>query len=95
MGPGSRSRLVDISATVERKIEALLCHRSQVGDGAEGIADWVRQWTAEVGRPEGFAHAESFDVLAQGPGFHAGEQDEVEFDVPEAPLDPRSAPAKE
>jgi LmbE family N-acetylglucosaminyl deacetylase len=91
-GPAGGSRVVDISSTVDRKIEALRCHRSQVGERADEIADWVREWTAKRGKDLGYAHAESFRVISQGPGFHAGEQEEVDFDVPEAPLDPRSAP---
>jgi LmbE family N-acetylglucosaminyl deacetylase len=36
MGPGSKPVAVDISATVDKKIEALLCHRSQLGDPEPG-----------------------------------------------------------
>lgn len=95
MGPGLSPVVSDISSTVDRKIEALLCHASQVGERADEIAAWVREWTAEVGAAGGHDHAESFRVISEGPGFHAGEQDEVEFDLPGAPLDPRSAPARE
>ncbi|MGI8774825.1 MAG: PIG-L deacetylase family protein [Actinomycetota bacterium] len=95
MGPGLSPVLSDISSTIERKIEALLCHASQVGERPDEIAMWVREWTAEVGATGGRDHAESFRVISQGPGFHAGEQDEVEFDLPDAPLDPRSAPPRE
>lgn len=91
-GPGGGPRIVDVSSTIDRKIESLLCHKSQVGDRGEDITTWVREWTAERGKGSGYAHAESFRVISQGPGFHAGEQDEVDFDVPTAPLDPRSAP---
>ena len=90
-GPGLRPRVVDISETIDRKIEALLCHRSQVGEHADEIADFVRVYTAEAGDTAGFAYAESFTVIAQGPGFHAGEQDDVELsDLASAPSDPRS-----
>jgi LmbE family N-acetylglucosaminyl deacetylase len=91
MGPAGGSTVVNISATIDRKIDALLCHKSQVGEGADEIGGWVREWTAEVGKSIGYAHAESFRVIAQGPGFHAGEQDDVDFDVAVAPIDPRSA----
>ena len=90
-GPGLRAHVVDISKTMDRKIEALMSHRSQVGDDAEEIAGWVRRATAEAGATQGYAFAESFDVIAQGPGFHAGEQDEVDSDLAEAPTDPRSS----
>ncbi len=51
---------VDISGTIDRKIEALLCHRSQVGPEA---GEWVREWAAERGRAHGCAYAEVFRVL--------------------------------
>lgn len=51
---------VDISDTMERKIAALLCHKSQIGP--ETIA-WVRQRFAEVGQDEGYAFAEAFRVM--------------------------------
>lgn len=93
MGPAGGPHVVDISRTIERKVQALLCHRSQVGDHASMIEEWVRTSAAEAGEPHGHAHAETFRVIGQGPGFHAGEQEEVDLDVPLAPLDPRSAPA--
>ena len=89
-GPGLRPHVVDISETIDRKIDALLCHRSQVGDDAEEISKWMRRATAEAGEASGYAHAESFDVLGRGPGFHAGEQEDDIGDLPQAPLDPRS-----
>lgn len=51
---------VDITATLDRKIAALLCHRSQVDEGA---AKWVRQWAEEAGVKAGCAHAEAFRVM--------------------------------
>jgi len=51
---------VDISGTLDRKIEALRCHKSQLdpGDGA-----WVRQWAAETGKAAGIEYAEAFQVM--------------------------------
>jgi LmbE family N-acetylglucosaminyl deacetylase len=51
---------VDISGTLERKIEALRCHKSQLdpGDGA-----WIRQWAAETGKAGGLEFAEAFRVM--------------------------------
>ncbi len=90
-GPGTRARAVDISSTIDRKIEALMCHQSQVGGNAEEIAGFVRRFTAEAGKASGYDYAETFTVLGQGPGFHAGEQDEVDFgDMAEAPKDFRA-----
>lgn len=91
-GPGLKPHVVDISETIERKIEALRCHASQVGEHAEEIADFVRVYSAEAGKAAGYGYAESFKVIAQGPGFHAGEQDDVDLgDLAEAPIDPRSS----
>ncbi|MDQ3941316.1 MAG: PIG-L family deacetylase [Actinomycetota bacterium] len=92
MGPGLRPRLVDITPTIDRKIEALLCHQSQVGDDAEQVAGFVRDFSAELGRAAGVDYAESFRVISRGPGFHEGEQDEdIDFgDLELAPPDPRA-----
>lgn len=51
---------VDISGTIERKIEALRCHKSQVdpGDG-----QWIRGWAAEAGKAAGMPYAEAFRVM--------------------------------
>ena len=92
MGPGEKPHAVDISATIERKIEALMCHRTQVGDNADEISSWMRRYCAEAGARHGFDYAETFQVISEGPGFHAGEQDEtVDLgDAIETPRDPRS-----
>ncbi|GIL14488.1 MAG: GlcNAc-PI de-N-acetylase [Chloroflexota bacterium] len=52
--------VVDVSATIERKVEALLCHRSQVGPE---VADMVRKWAAEEGQKHGYTFAETFRVI--------------------------------
>jgi LmbE family N-acetylglucosaminyl deacetylase len=93
MGPGDRPHAEDISSTLDRKIEALLCHQSQVGEDAERIATWMRERFAEVGQAAGYGAAETFQVIGQGPGFHA---DEVEEDVDMAtpPVDPAAAPVR-
>jgi LmbE family N-acetylglucosaminyl deacetylase len=51
---------IDISSTLERKIEALRCHKSQIdpGDG-----QWVREWAAETGKAREIAYAEAFRVM--------------------------------
>ncbi|MBE2184339.1 MAG: PIG-L family deacetylase [Anaerolineae bacterium] len=51
---------VDISAVWDRKIKALLAHRSQVG--AE-VADMVRRWDERTGKEVGVALGESFRVM--------------------------------
>jgi LmbE family N-acetylglucosaminyl deacetylase len=51
---------VDISSTLERKIEALRCHKTQLdpGDGK-----WIRDWAAESGKAGNLAFAEGFRVM--------------------------------
>jgi LmbE family N-acetylglucosaminyl deacetylase len=63
--PGA-DRAVDVTDTFDRKIAALLCHRSQIGDGGEELAERVRQWlsagAAAAGLPPGRL-VESFRVV--------------------------------
>jgi LmbE family N-acetylglucosaminyl deacetylase len=51
---------VDITATFERKVAALLCHASQVGEDA---VDFVRGWNVESGKAAGCELAEGFRVM--------------------------------
>lgn len=51
--------LVDISDTIEDKIDALKCHKSQVGEALE-LADRIKQRAAMIGEPFGVKYAESF-----------------------------------
>lgn len=91
MGPGAKPVIVDISDYIDRKIEALMCHASQVGDDAERIGGFVRSFTAELGKAHGYAHAESFQVISQGPGFHDEDvPDDMEVDLARPATDLRS-----
>lgn len=56
---------VDISTTVETKIEALKKHVSQMGDWDP--TERIREWSAETGRDKGLAHAEAFRVITLVP----------------------------
>jgi LmbE family N-acetylglucosaminyl deacetylase len=51
---------IDISSTLERKIEALRCHKSQLdpGDG-----QWIRDWATEIGKAGNLEYAEAFRVM--------------------------------
>ena len=54
------NEFVDITATQERKMEALRCHQSQIkGQDLE----FVRKWDAEAGKAAGYVYAESFWVM--------------------------------
>ena len=54
---------VDISDTIDLKIKALACHASQFKDFA-GVEKRVRERGAELGKPKGYACAETFDLIA-------------------------------
>jgi LmbE family N-acetylglucosaminyl deacetylase len=53
---------VDVSDTIERKLEAFGCHRSQFPD-FPAVAARVRDRCAALGRPYGYAYAETFDQI--------------------------------
>jgi LmbE family N-acetylglucosaminyl deacetylase len=65
---------LDISEVMDRKVEALLCHRSQVGEEA---AEWMRKRNAEMGKQIGCAYAEAVRVLRRA--------DEGDADSDDAP----------
>ncbi len=54
----------DIGTTLDRKVEALRCHRTQVGDDLDLVGEVVRRRAASAGAEAGLAHAESFRVLS-------------------------------
>ncbi|MEY2478497.1 MAG: hypothetical protein QOG87_3812 [Actinomycetota bacterium] len=54
---------VDISETVERKAQALLCHESQIDETAEWLRTVVRERAEEAGRQAGVACAEGFRLF--------------------------------
>lgn len=57
---------VDISATVDVKAEALLCHQTQLGETGEWLRTAVRERAEEAGRAAGVGYAEGFRRLALG-----------------------------
>lgn len=58
---GTQNTVVDVSSTIERKITALLAHKSQMGDWPVG--DMIRKWAAERGEPYNVPFAECFRVI--------------------------------
>lgn len=58
---------VDVTTSIERKIDALLCHRSQLGETGEWFRDLVHERAEEGGRAAGVRYAEGFRRLAFGP----------------------------
>jgi LmbE family N-acetylglucosaminyl deacetylase len=53
---------IDVSGTVNRKLDALRAHASQLKD-FDDIEKWTRAWTAEVGKEIGVEAAEGFHVV--------------------------------
>lgn len=51
--------LVDISDTMEDKIEALKLHKSQIGEAVE-LADRIKARAAQIAEPQGLQYAEAF-----------------------------------
>jgi LmbE family N-acetylglucosaminyl deacetylase len=54
---------IDVSATIDRKVEAIFCHESQLIDTGEWFREWLRERAGDVGRAVGAAYAESFRRL--------------------------------
>ena len=61
MGPAGGETVVDISETFDRKVRALECHRSQIGEW--DVRTFMAKRLAERGAPHGYAYAESFRVI--------------------------------
>jgi LmbE family N-acetylglucosaminyl deacetylase len=70
---------VDVSTTVDRKIDALKAHASQIRN-PEGFEDRIRAWAAEEGQPIGAAGGEAFRVIV------------IDEDADEAPTEPAAQP---
>jgi LmbE family N-acetylglucosaminyl deacetylase len=51
---------VDVSSTIDRKIEAVACHVSQLGDGGDWLATALRDGAEVAGREAGVGYAEPF-----------------------------------
>ena len=54
---------VDISDQLERKIDALFCHASQLTETGEWFRDFLRTSAEEAGRAAGVSYAEGFRRL--------------------------------
>ena len=77
---------VDITDTVELKIQALRCHKSQIGDWP--VDDFIRERAHQRGESAGMEYAESFRtfLLKEDPeeaaaGSHGGAAAEAEAEA--------------
>jgi len=57
---------VDVTATIDDKVAAISCHRSQFADGGEWARHAVRERAVEDGRRAGVAYGEGFRRLRLG-----------------------------
>jgi LmbE family N-acetylglucosaminyl deacetylase len=57
---------VDISTTLERKIDALFCHASQLVETGEWFREFLRESAIAAGRAAGVRYAEAFRRLQFG-----------------------------
>jgi LmbE family N-acetylglucosaminyl deacetylase len=55
------NQYVDITSTIDRKIEALLCHTSQIR--SEGLAERIQLRARQAGQEAGVEYAEAFHYL--------------------------------
>lgn len=58
--------LVDVSDVIDKKADAILCHRSQLGETGEWFGTAVRERAEEAGRPGDLAFAEAFRRVRLG-----------------------------
>ena len=66
VGGTSPTMVVDTTSTIDKKIEALKCHKSQVGDG-ERLDAMLREWGGMIAKNAGLPKgrlAEAFRVIA-------------------------------
>jgi LmbE family N-acetylglucosaminyl deacetylase len=54
---------VDVTSTIDAKVEALLCHESQLGETGEWLRTAVRERAEAEGRAIGVRYAEGFRLL--------------------------------
>jgi LmbE family N-acetylglucosaminyl deacetylase len=54
---------VDVTASIDRKVAAVSCHESRVGDDPDLVDELLRARTAETGAHAGVRHAESYRQL--------------------------------
>ena len=60
-GPEESDTYLDITDTMDLKIEALQCHKSQVSGLSEDEAsNWLRNWCREAGEKAGYQYAEGY-----------------------------------
>jgi len=54
---------IDVTTTIDRKVDAIFCHESQLVDTGEWFREWLRERSNDVGKTVGVPYAESFRRL--------------------------------
>jgi LmbE family N-acetylglucosaminyl deacetylase len=54
---GNGKEVIDISGSIDTKIEALRCHKSQI---SESSLEWVKEWAKEAAKGSDYTYAERF-----------------------------------
>jgi LmbE family N-acetylglucosaminyl deacetylase len=65
-GSPQATHFVDVSDSIERGVESLLCHEvynANLGEGGPEPGEWIRSAAASVGAQVGVAHALAFEVV--------------------------------
>jgi LmbE family N-acetylglucosaminyl deacetylase len=57
---------IDVTETIDRKIEALFCHASQLVDTSDWFREFLRESAAAAGRAAGVTYAEGFRRIRLG-----------------------------
>lgn len=68
---------VDISDTFERKLDALRCHKSQLGDFNEEQVEMMRQWNTARAKEYNVDYIEHFRVIHLDQPFEAPKNDDA------------------
>ena len=58
--PAQANLVVDVSAYIDQKIDAILCHRSQIGSDVEAFKEWIKTRWAQVGDQKQRVYLERF-----------------------------------
>jgi LmbE family N-acetylglucosaminyl deacetylase len=77
--PAEATFFVDITETIDVKLQALAEHRSQLGDWDP--EEPIRTWAAETGNRVGFAYAEAFRLITLRSDEEKAETEEAEDDI--------------
>jgi LmbE family N-acetylglucosaminyl deacetylase len=65
-GTPNDNHVIDISETLDTKIEALRAHVSQLAENFDNVEKWVRQWATERGEQHNVGAAEIFHLTTNG-----------------------------